>query len=338
MISLNELWFVLIAVLFVGFFFLEGFDFGVGMETQILAKNDTERRVLINSIGPFWDANEVWLITGAGAMFAAFPEWYATLFSGFYIPFVFVLLALIARGVAFEFRGKRDSLLWKKSWDACIFIGSFLPPFLLAVVFASFIKGLPIDADKQIYAGFTDIVNVYTVVAGITVVLLCLVHGLMFTTLRTVGDLQVRARKMAQKLLIPLAALLLIFVIMTYNMTDIFEQRGTLLMIIVALGVIAFVLSGYFMKKQKDGYAFGMTGAVMALSVASIFVGLFPRVMISSIDQAFNLTITNAASGPYSLKIMTIVTLTILPFVLGYQIWSYFVFHKRVHDKEHLEY
>jgi len=338
MISLNELWFVLIAVLFVGFFFLEGFDFGVGMETQILAKNDTERRVLINSIGPFWDANEVWLITGAGAMFAAFPEWYATLFSGFYIPFVFVLLALIARGVAFEFRGKRDSLLWKKSWDACIFIGSFLPPFLLAVVFASFIKGLPIDADKQIYAGFTDIVNVYTVVAGITVVLLCLVHGLMFTTLRTVGDLQVRARKMAQKLLIPLAALLLVFVIMTYNMTDIFEQRGTLLMIIVALGVIAFVLSGYFMKKQKDGYAFGMTGAVMALSVASIFVGLFPRVMISSIDQAFNLTITNAASGPYSLKIMTIVTLTILPFVLGYQIWSYFVFHKRVHDKEHLEY
>lgn len=336
--SLNELWFVLIAVLFIGFFFLEGFDFGVGMETQILAKNDTERRVLINSIGPFWDANEVWLLTGAGAMFAAFPEWYATLFSGFYIPFVFVLLALIARGVAFEFRGKRDSVVWKKTWDACIFIGSFLPPFLLAVVFASFIKGLPIDADKQMYAGFTDIVNVYTIVAGVTVVLLCLVHGLMFTTLRTVGDLQVRARKMAQKLLFPLAALLLAFVIMTYNMTDIFEQRGTLLMIIVALGVVAFVLSGYFMKKKRDGYAFGMTGAVMALSVASIFVGLFPRVMVSSIDQAFNLTITNAASGPYSLKIMTIVTLTILPFVLGYQIWSYFIFHKRVHDKEHLEY
>ena len=227
MLSLNELWFVLIAVLFVGFFFLEGFDFGVGMETQLLAKNDTERRVLINSIGPFWDANEVWLITAAGAMFAAFPEWYATLFSGFYIPFVFVLLALIARGVAFEFRGKRDSLLWKKTWDVCIFIGSFLPPFLLAVVFASFIKGLPIDADKQMYAGFTDIVNVYTVVAGFTVVLLCLVHGLMFTTLRTVGDLQLRARKMAQKLLIPLAALLVLFAIMTYNMTDIFEQRGT---------------------------------------------------------------------------------------------------------------
>ncbi|AIQ61698.1 cytochrome d ubiquinol oxidase subunit II [Paenibacillus borealis] len=338
MLSLNELWFLLIAVLFVGFFFLEGFDFGVGMETQILAKNDTERRVLINSIGPFWDANEVWLITGAGAMFAAFPHWYATLFSGFYIPFVFALLALIARGVAFEFRGKRDSKVWQKTWDVCIFFGSFLPPFLLAVVFASFIKGLPIDGDMQMYAGFFDIVNAYTVVAGITVVLLCLVHGLMFTTLRTLGDLQERARKLAQKLLIPLAALLVAFVIMTYTMTDIFDKRGTLLWIVVVLGVVAYLLAGYFMTKKKDGYAFGMTGAVMALSVASIFIGLFPRVMISSLDQAFNLTITNAASGHYSLKVMTIVALTLLPFVLGYQIWSYFIFHKRVHEKEHLEY
>ncbi|ETT39590.1 MULTISPECIES: cytochrome d ubiquinol oxidase subunit II [unclassified Paenibacillus] len=336
--SLNELWFLLIAVLFVGFFFLEGFDFGVGMETQILAKNDTERRILINSIGPFWDANEVWLITGAGAMFAAFPHWYATLFSGFYIPFVVALLALIARGVAFEFRGKRDSKTWQKTWDVCIFFGSFLPPFLLAVVFASFIKGLPIDKDMQMYAGFFDIVNTYTVVAGITVVLLCLVHGLMFTTLRTLGDLQERARKLAQKLLIPLAALLVAFVVMTYTMTDIFDKRGTLLWIVVVLGVAAYLLAGYFMTKKKDGYAFGMTGAVMALSVASIFIGLFPRVMISSLDQAFNLTITNAASGQYSLKVMTIVALTLLPFVLGYQIWSYFIFHKRVHEKEHLEY
>lgn len=338
MLSLNELWFLLIGVLFVGFFFLEGFDFGVGMETQILAKNDTERRILINSIGPFWDANEVWLLTGAGAMFAAFPHWYATLFSGFYIPFVFALLALIARGVAFEFRGKRDSKVWVKTWDVCIFFGSFLPPFLLAVVFASFIKGLPIGSDMEMHAGFFDIVNGYTVVAGITVVLMCLVHGLMFTTLRTLGDLQERARKLAQRLLIPLAVLLVAFIVMTYTMTDIFDKRGVLLWIVVALGVAAYLLAGYFMTKKKDGFAFGMTGAVMALSVASIFIGLFPRVMISSLDQAFNLTITNAASGPYSLKVMTIVALTLLPFVLGYQIWSYFIFHKRVHEKEHLEY
>lgn len=168
--------------------------------------------------------------------------------------------------------------------------------------------------------------------------MLCLVHGLMFTTLRTVGDLQVRARKLGRTLLIPLAALLTAFVVMTYFMTDIFEQRGTLLMILVVGGVAAFVLSGYFMSKKKDGWAFGMTGAVMALSVLSVFVGLFPRVMISSIDEAFSLTITNAASGQYSLKVMTIVALTLLPFVLGYQIWSYFIFHKRVHEKEHLEY
>lgn len=336
--SLNELWFVLVAVLFIGFFFLEGFDFGVGMSTQFLAKNDNQRRVLINSIGPFWDANEVWLITAGGAMFAAFPNWYATLFSGFYIPFVFLLLVLIGRGVAFEFRGKVGDARWKKVWDVVIFIGSITPPFLLGVVFACFIQGLPIDEAMQLHAGFFDVVNVYTVVGGVTVVMLCLLHGLMFTTLRTLGDLQDRARIMARRLLIPVAALMLIFGIMTYFMTDIFKVRGGLLSIVLVIGVIAFLSAGYFMKIKKDGWAFGMTGAVIALSVMSVFIGLFPRVMISSINSAFDLTIHNAASGHYSLKVMTIVALTLLPFVLGYQIWSYFVFHKRVHEKEHLEY
>lgn len=336
--SLNELWFVLVAVLFIGFFFLEGFDFGVGMSTQFLAKNDSQRRVLINSIGPFWDANEVWLLTAGGAMFAAFPNWYATLFSGFYIPLVFLLLALIGRGVAFEFRGKVGNARWKKVWDIAIFAGSILPPFLLGVVFACLIQGLPIDEAMQMKAGFFDVVNLYTVVGGVTVVMLCLLHGLMFTTLRTVGDLQERARVMARRLLIPVAALLLLFGVMTYFMTDVFEVRGGLLSIVLVVGVIAFLLAGYFMKIKKDGWAFGMTGAVIALSVMSVFIGLFPRVMISSINSAFDLTIHNAASGQYSLKVMTIVAVTLLPFVLGYQIWSYFVFHKRVHEKEHLEY
>lgn len=336
--SLNELWFVLVAVLFIGFFFLEGFDFGVGMSTQFLAKNDSQRRVLINSIGPFWDANEVWLLTAGGAMFAAFPNWYATLFSGFYIPLVFLLLALIGRGVAFEFRGKVGNARWKKVWDAAIFIGSILPPFLLGVVFACLIQGLPIDEQMQLHAGFFDVVNLYTVVGGVTVVMLCLLHGLMFTTLRTIGDLQERARVMARRLLIPVAALLLIFGAMTYFMTDVFEVRGGLLSIVLVIGVISFLAAGYFIKVKKDSWAFGMTGAVIALSVMSVFIGLFPRVMISSINSAFDLTIQNAASGQYSLKVMTIVALTLLPFVLGYQIWSYFVFHKRVHEKEHLEY
>ncbi|KAA9005168.1 cytochrome d ubiquinol oxidase subunit II [Paenibacillus spiritus] len=337
--SLNELWFVLIAVLFVGFFFLEGFDFGVGMQSQMLAKNETERRIMINSIGPFWDANEVWLITGGGAMFAAFPNWYATLFSGFYVPFVLALIGLILRGVAFEYRGKAKSAGWKKTWDASILIGSFLTPFLLAIVFASFIKGLPIDGDMQMRADFFgDIVNVYTVLAGLTVVMLCNVHGLLFTALRTYGELQERARKRAQVLLVPTGALLLAFVIMTYAQTDIFEVRGALLWAIVIVGIAAFVLAGYFAKKRRDGWAFGMTGAVLGLSVISVFVGLFPRVMVSSLGEAFNLTITNAASGHYSLKVMTIVALTLLPFVLGYQAWSYFVFHKRLSDKENMEY
>ncbi|AHV99684.1 cytochrome d ubiquinol oxidase subunit II [Paenibacillus sabinae] len=339
MLSLNELWFVLIAVLFVGFFFLEGFDFGVGMQSQLLPKDERQRRVMINSIGPFWDANEVWLITGAGAMFAAFPEWYATLFSGFYVPFVFALFGLILRGVAFEYRGKAQSGGWRTTWDLSILIGSFLPPFLLAIVFASFIKGLPIDGDMQMHAAFFgDIVNVYTVLAGVAVVLLCNIHGLLFTALRTFGELQERARKRSRALLLPTGVVLLAFVIMTYFQTDIFKVRGALLWAIAVLGLVAFLLAGYFSKNKRDGWAFGMTGAVLGLSVIAVFVGLFPRVMVSSLGEAYNLTITNSASGHYSLKVMTIVALTMLPFVLGYQIWSYFIFHKRLSDKETLEY
>lgn len=336
--TLPELWFLLVAVLFVGFFFLEGFDFGIGMSTKFLARDDHERRLLINSIGPFWDANEVWLITAGGAMFAAFPNWYATLFSGFYIPLVFVLLALIGRGVAFEFRSKGKGPAWTKTWDWAIFFGSIVPPFLFGVVFANSIQGLPIDKDMEMHAGLWDMVNPYSVLLGVTVVVLCLVHGLMFASLRTMGDLHNRARSMAKKLIIPLGVLLVAFVIMTYFVTDAFEVRGVILYPVIALIVIALILSYYFMSKKKDGWAFGMTGAMIALSVASVFIGLFPRVMVSSLDEAFNLTIENAASGAYSLKVMTIVALTLLPFVLGYQIWSYVVFGKRLSKKEHLEY
>lgn len=338
MLSLNELWFVLVAVLFVGFFFLEGFDFGIGMSTRFLAKNDMERRVLINSIGPFWDANEVWLITAGGAMFAAFPNWYATMFSGYYTPFVVLLLALIARGVAFEFRGKVGNQKWKTTWDAAIFFGSLLPPFLLGVVFSGMLKGLPIGEDMEMRAGLFDMVNLYTVAGGITVVMMCLVHGLLFASLRTTGSLQQRANKLAGKLLIPLAVILVIFGTLTFFETDVFKIRGVLLSVVAILGVVAFLLAGYFIAKQRDGWAFGMTGTLIALSISAVFIGLFPRVMVSSISEAFSLTIHNAASGQYSLKVMTIVALSLLPFVLGYQIWSYFVFHKRVHEKEHLEY
>lgn len=338
MLSLSELWFILVAVLFIGFFFLEGFDFGVGMSTKLLARTDGERRVLINSIGPFWDANEVWLLTAGGAMFAAFPHWYSTLFSGYYMPLVFVLLALIGRGVAFEFRGKLESTRWRNSWDWVIFLGSLLPPFLFGVVFAGLIKGLPIDQHMEMNAGWLDMVNVYTVMGGITVTALCLLHGLMFTALRTMGELQERARKLARQLLIPVATLLVIFGAMTYRMTDIFSVRGSILWGMVVLGVLVYVLAGAFIARRKDGWAFGMTGGIIILSIAGVFIGLFPRVMISSLDSLYSLNVYSTASGAYSLKIMTICALTLLPFVLGYQIWSYYVFHKRLHEKGPLEY
>lgn len=332
--ELSELWFILVAVLFLGFFFLEGFDFGVGMAVRTLAKNDLERRMLINTIGPFWDANEVWLLTAGGAIFAAFPHWYATMFSGYYVPFVVVLLALIGRGVAFEFRGKVNELKWTKTWDWVIFFGSLLPPFLFGVLFASLFKGMPIDETMTLQGTFSDYVNVYTVVGGVTVTLLCYLHGLMFTMLKTVGELRERARVAAQKLMIPVLVALVAFVGLSYVYTDLFTYRPIVTVPMLAAVVGCYVLAIFFLAKKKDGSAFVMSGLGIILTVATIFAGLFPRVMISSIDTAYNLTVYNAASGAYSLKIMTIVSLTLLPFVLGYQIWSYYVFRKRVDGKD----
>jgi len=334
MMELSEFWFILVAVLFIGFFFLEGFDFGVGMSVRLLGRNDFERRVLINTIGPFWDANEVWLLTAGGAIFAAFPHWYATMFSGYYIPFVFVLLALIGRGVAFEFRGKVNGVKWTNAWDWVIFFGSIMPPFLFGVLFSSILRGMPIDETMTLRASFSDYVNVYTVTGGVTVTLLCLLHGLLFTTIKTVGDIQDRARQLAGVMMFPVLVALVTFVGLSYFETDLFTFRGEATIPMIGLIVVCYGLAILFLKKNKDGWTFIMSGAGIALTVATIFVGLFPRVMISSLDSLYNLTVYNAASGNYSLKIMTYVSLTLLPFVLGYQIWSYYVFRKRVDGKD----
>jgi len=334
MMELSEFWFILVAVLFIGFFFLEGFDFGVGMSVRLLGRNDFERRVLINTIGPFWDANEVWLLTAGGAIFAAFPHWYATMFSGYYIPFVFVLLALIGRGVAFEFRGKVNGVKWTNAWDWVIFFGSIMPPFLFGVLFSSILRGMPIDETMTLRTSFSDYVNVYTVTGGVTVTLLCLLHGLLFTTIKTVGDIQDRARQLAGVMMFPVLVALVTFVGLSYFETDLFTFRGEATIPMIGLIVVCYGLAILFLKKNKDGWTFIMSGAGIALTVATIFVGLFPRVMISSLDSLYNLTVYNAASGNYSLKIMTYVSLTLLPFVLGYQIWSYYVFRKRVDGKD----
>lgn len=336
--SLHDLWFLLIAVLFAGFFFLEGFDFGVGMATRLIANNDHERRILINTIGPFWDANEVWLITAAGAMFAAFPHWYSTLFSGYYIVLTLILLALIVRGVAFEFRSKVDSLRWRTIWDAAVVIGSLFPPLLFGIMFASLIKGMPIDQNMQMNAQFTDVINGFSIWGGVTVTGLCLLHGLTFISLRTTGALRDRSRRMAMRILPVQALLMAVFVVWTANATDLFTRLPAWSYAVIGIGALATLLTGYFLSKKKEGWAFGMTGATILASAATVFIGLFPRVMISSIDSRFDLTVANASSSPYTLKAMTIVAVCLLPFVLGYQIWSYYVFRKRIQTHDHLEY
>ncbi|NRD79196.1 cytochrome d ubiquinol oxidase subunit II [Bacillus sp. BRMEA1] len=336
--QLNELWFVLIGVVFIGFFFLEGFDFGVGMSMRFLARSQQERSIMVNAIGPVWDANEVWLLTGGGAIFAAFPDWYATMFSGYYIPLLAVLLCLIARGVSFEFRSKVPTERWTNIWDWALFFGSLLPPFLLGVLFTSMLKGMPIHKDMNMTAGFSDFINVYSLWGGLTVTLLCLLHGLNFLTLKTEGDLRKRSSALAKKMVLAVLGSLVVFVVLSWSMTDIFKVRLLPELVIVVLIVAVYTLAYTFITKKREGLAFTMSGLGLALTVSAIFVGLFPRVMISSINKAFDLTVYNASSGAYSLKVMTIVAVTILPFVLGYTIWSYYIFRKRVTDKEHLTY
>ncbi|MFT8870900.1 MAG: cytochrome d ubiquinol oxidase subunit II [Sporolactobacillus sp.] len=335
---LSNLWFLLIAVLFIGFFFLEGYDYGVGMATRFLARDVSERTVLNGTIGPFWDANEVWMITAGGAMFAAFPNWYATLFSGFYVPLVVMLLLLIVRATAFEFRMRVKNSSWTGSWDWAIFLSGLLCPFLWGVVFSDLVQGLPIDKNMDMHATFISIVNPYSVVGGLLITLLCLYHGLTFITLRVTGDLQDRARKLAQKIGLALAVVALVFIVYSFFATDIFQVRGALLYPIYVLDVIVLLLSFYFLSKKRDGWALGMNAGVILLTVGSLFIGLFPRVIVSSIKPAYDLTVSNASSGSYSLTVMTIVTVCLLPIVLIYTIWAYHAFRQRVTKDNNLEY
>ncbi|CAH0237067.1 cytochrome d ubiquinol oxidase subunit II [Priestia megaterium] len=338
MFSLNEFWYLLVSILFVGFIFLEGFDFGIGMVSRFLGRNDLERRAFINTIGPFWDANEVWLISAIGAMFAAFPNWYATLLSGSYVLFVLLLISLIGRGVAFEFRGKVEKQAWKNAWDWVIFFGSLFPPLIFGILFSALMKGLPVERNMQMNAGFSDIVNLYTITGGVTLTMLCLWHGLIFATIRTMDDIRDRSRKVAMKLLPINALLLLIFSGMTFFETDLFSNHSRLMLYTFFIGIFVYLLAGFFLTRKKDGWAFAMSGLILILSISSIFAGLFPTVLVSSINESYSLTIHNAASGNYSLKIMSYAAIALLPFVLGYQIWSYYVFRKRVDHKEHMEY
>jgi cytochrome bd ubiquinol oxidase subunit II len=335
---LSELWFLLIAFMFTLFFVLEGFDFGVGTVAKFLGRDDYEKRVYLNSIGPFWDANEVWLISAGAAMFAAFPHWYATLFSGFYIAFVFMLLALILRGVAFEFRGKVDHPLWIKVWDGALFFGSVVPPFLWGVALTNFMTGVPIDENKEMLGGFLQLLHPFALLGGVMFTLLCIVHGLQFLTLRTVGVLQQRARVASSKFAPAALISLLAFAAIGLWKTDIFTAHGIGWIALPVLAWGALLLSGIFNKQQKNGLSFLMTTITIIALTASVFIGLFPRVMISTLGAANDLTVYNASSGDYSLKVMSYISLTLIPFVLAYQGWSYYVFRERLKGKDQLEY
>jgi cytochrome d ubiquinol oxidase subunit II len=331
-LNLNILWFILITVLFVGFFFLEGFDFGVGILLPFLGKNDSERRVIINTIGPVWDGNEVWLITAGGAMFAAFPNWYATLFSGFYLALFLVLVALIIRGVAFEFRSSDSSPRWRNTWDWMIFTGSFLSALLWGVAMTDIVKGVPIDAKMQYVGTFFTLLNPYAIVGGLTTLLVFILHGALYLNLKTTGEMAERASKTAQKIALVAIPVVLLFAGLTYFQTDLFANLGagiTLLGSGVTL-ILAYVL----IRSRKGGWAFIFNGLTILLFTVALFWGLFPRVMVSSLNPQWSLTIYNASSSPYTLKIMTIIALTMVPIVLLYQGWTYWVFRKRVTEKD----
>lgn len=333
MTTLQLVWFIIIGVLFAGFFFLEGFDYGVGMSVLTLAKDEDERDQVIASIGPVWDGNEVWLITAGGAMFASFPYWYSALFSGYYLVLFIILFGLIIRGVSFEFRSRTDPSK-KGIWDWTLGLGSFIVPFMFGIMFISMVQGMPMDSHGNVWAGFTNYVNLFSVVGGVALTLLAYLHGLNYIGLKTEWPLRDRVKKYAEVLYPILYIGLVVFAVLMYFKTDFFQVHfvGTLslLAVIVLLSVIAHIA----VIKNNEGLAFATSGLTLVALVALLFQGLFPRLMISSNNSKFDLLITNSSSSPYTLKVMTIVVCTFLPIVLLYIGWTYYIFRKRVSGKK----
>ena len=322
--ELASVWFTLIAVLWIGYFVLEGFDFGVGILVGTLSDDDTDRRVVINTIGPVWDGNEVWLITAGGATFAAFPEWYATLFSGFYLPLLAILVALIVRGVAFEYRGKVDTHRWRRGWDRSIFWSSLLPAFLWGVAFASIVRGVPLDADFEFVGSLLDLLSPYALLGGLVTLSLFLLHGAVFVSLKTDGEVRHRAREIAQRLAPVAVVLAAVFLVWTQVITG---NVGSAVLAAAAAGCL--VAAALLVHTPREGQAFTATALTIALAVGSLFVALFPDVLPSTIDGN-SLTVENASSSSYTLKVMTWVAAFGTPLVVTYQAWTYWVFRQRI--------
>ncbi|MFF4624509.1 cytochrome d ubiquinol oxidase subunit II [Nonomuraea jabiensis] len=318
--ELTTVWFVLIAVLWTGYFVLEGFDFGVGVLLPFLGRGEAERRTIVRTIGPVWDGNEVWLLVAGGATFAAFPEWYATLFSGFYLPLFLILLALIARGVALEYRSKSDSA---RGWDRAFFWGSLGPAFLWGVAFANIVRGVPLDADHEYTGTLLTLLNPFALLGGLATLLLFTLHGAIFLALRTTGELRAGASRMARSL-----APVTILVVMAFLLAAGGGGRPVwwAAVALVALGLIGALAATL---RGRDGWAFTASALAVVAVVAALFTGLWPNVL-PALDPANSLTVTNAASTPYTLTVMTWVAAIFTPVVLAYQAWTYWVFRRRL--------
>lgn len=328
--TLNSFWFIIITVLWVGYFVLEGFDFGVGMLIRIIGTNEGERRAMLTALGPVWDGNEVWLLVAGGATFAAFPEWYATLFSGFYLPLFLILISLIVRGVYFEYRSKHGSVRWRKNWDTALTISSFIPSLLWGVAFANIVRGVPLEKTStgiiQYSGGFFNLLNPYALLGGLTTLFLFATHGAIFLSLKTDGMIRSKARFTAIRTGLVTAVLAVAFLgwtLASYSHKG-FVVAGTVLI------VIFWLSSVYFNYTDREGWAFVASALATGFVVITLFVALYPNVMPNITKGGPGLDIFNASSTHYTLKVMTVVALIMTPLVLLYQGWTYWVFRKRI--------
>jgi cytochrome bd ubiquinol oxidase subunit II len=333
--DLQLVWFCVIAVVWGLYFVLEGFDFGVGMLLPFLPRDERERKVLFATVGPVWDGNEVWLVIAGGATFAAFPAWYATMFSGFYLALLLVLVLLIVRVVSFEWREKSDSPRWRAVWMWANTIGSVGAPLIWGIALASLLHGVPLDSNGDYAGDFWDLFSAYSVVGGVAAVLLFAFHGATFLTLRTTGELCERAARASRRLSVPAVFVAGLFVIWTVDVAIDRNDKDLFPPVLpAALALAALLLAFLFARSGRSGRAFAMTAAGIALTVVTLFTSLYPRVLVSSPDFGNSLTVENAASAHYTLAVMTVVALIVMPIVLLYQGWTYYVLRARLTGDE----
>jgi len=325
--ALQTTWFILITVVWSGFFVLEGFDFGVGMLVPVLGRDDVERRLLRATIGPFWDGNEVWLLVAGGAMFAAFPDWYATMFSAYYLPLFAVVVALILRAVASEYRDKAMTATGRRTWDWLMAAGCLLAPLLIGVAFGGLLGGLPIDSQKEFTGTFTDLVQPYALFTGLTFAALCKLQGLAFLRIRTSGQIEARASTVIRPVGVAVVGLLVVFMFWTQAVSGsgVIPNAGAWLALTFA---VATAWLGF--EPAHRGWAFACSSLTIACTVFGFFGELYPNLMVSTTAAANTLTISNSSSGSYTLTLITIITLVMLPVVLLYTAWNYWVFRRRL--------